>query len=182
MPSEPPAQLPSEPEDAEVEIPLVRKSSKPPAAKGVVFKVPPPPVPAKRPEPEGKGKEKVVERASKKQKSSHTLSLPPGEPGVRFEVDVKRRLSLDNMSGSLGQGIAMASLDRVVHAMNSLGGDIWTRITDGSPERLYEFNMQAALAVSLISSSILKHLLSPLAICLTSLLIRVLCPKFVIVP
>ena len=182
LPSELPAQLSSKLEDAEVEVPLIRKSSRPPAAKGVVFKVPPPPAPAKRPEPEGKGKGKVVEPASKKQKSTHTPSLPPGGPGVRFEVDVKRRLSLDSMSGPLGQGVAMASLDKVVQAMNSLGGDIWNRITDGSSERLYEFSMQAVLAVSLASSSILKHFLPPLFIRLTSLLTRVLCPKFVIVP
>lgn len=76
----------------------------------------------------------------------------------------------------------MASLDEVVHAMNSLEGDIWNRLTDGSSERLYEFSMQAALAVNLASFSILKHFLPPLFIRLNSLLTRVLCPKFVIVP
>ena len=41
---------PSEPEDAEVEVPLIRKSSKTPAAKGVTFKEPLPPAPPKVPE------------------------------------------------------------------------------------------------------------------------------------
>ena len=47
---------PSEPEDAEVEVPPIRKSSKTPAAKGVTFKEPRPPAPTKVPEVEGKGK------------------------------------------------------------------------------------------------------------------------------
>ena len=178
----PPSEPPSEPEDAEVEVPLVRKSSKTPAAKGVVFKVPPPPAPTKLPEVEGKGKEKVIEPVSKKQKSTHTPSLPLDEPEVRFKVDVKRQLNLHGRSGPLGQGIAMASLDRAVHVMNALGGDIWDRLTDGSSEKLYEFGMHTAFAVSLASFSILEHFLPSLLILLSSLLTRVPCPKFAIAP
>ena len=142
---------PSEPEDAEVEVPLTRKSSKTPAAKGVTFKEPPPPAPTKLPEVEGKGKEKVIEPVSKKQKVAHTPSLPLAEPEIRFKVDVKRQLNLHAKSDPLGQGISMASLDRVVHVMNSLGGEIWDRLTDGSSEKLYEFGMHTAVVVSLTS-------------------------------
>ena len=144
---------PSEPEDAEVEVLLVRKSYKTPATKGVTFKEPFPPAPTKVPEVEGKGKEKIIEPASKKQKVAHTLSLPLVEPEVRFKVDVKRQLNLHAKSGPLGQGIAMASLDRVVHVMNALGGEIWDRLTDGSSEKLYEFGMHTAIVVSSTSFS-----------------------------
>lgn len=103
------------------------------------------------PEVEGKGKEKIDELASKKQKVADIPSLPLAEPEVRLKVDVKRQLYLHAKSGPLGQGISMASLDRVLHVMNSLGGEIWDRLTDGSPEKLYEFCIHTAVVVSSIS-------------------------------
>ena len=139
---------PSEPEDAEVEVPLIRKSSKTPAAKGVTFREPLPLAPPKVPEVKGKGKEKIDEPASKKQKVAHTPSLPLVEPEVRLKVDVKRQLNLHAKSGPLGQGISMASLDRVLHVMNSLGGEIRDKLTDGSPEKLYEFGIHTVVVVS----------------------------------
>ena len=48
----------------------------------------------------------------------------------------------------------MASVDRVFHVMNSLGGEIWDRLTDGSPEKLYEFSIHTAVVVSSISSHV----------------------------
>ena len=99
------------------------------------------------PEVEGKGKEKITEPISKKQKVAHTPSLPLAEPEIRFKVDVKRQLNLHAKSGPLGQGIAMASLDKAVHVMNALGGEFWDRLTDGNPDKLYEFGMHTAIAV-----------------------------------
>ena len=81
---------PSEPEDVEVEVPLIRKSSKTPVAKGVTFREPLPLAPPKVPEVEGKGKGKIDEPAPKKQKVAHIPSLPLVEPEVRFKVDIKR--------------------------------------------------------------------------------------------
>ena len=57
---------PSEPEDIEEEIPLVRKKSKTPTEKGVTFKEPLPPTKPKVTEVEGKGKEKADEPTPKK--------------------------------------------------------------------------------------------------------------------
>ena len=112
---------------------------------------------------------------------AHTPSLPLAEPEIRFKVDVKCQLNLHAKSGPLGQGIAMASLDRAVHVMNALGGEIWDQLTDGSSEKLYEFGMHTAIAVSSasflslecfsLSSSSFAHLSS------LSILIRVPCPK-----
>ena len=117
---------------------------------------------------------------------AHTPSLPLVEPEVRFKVDVKRQLNLHAKSGPLGQGIAMASLDRAVHVMNALCGEIWDRLTDGSSEKLYEFGMHTAIAVSLASFlslecfllflSLFAHLSS------LSILIRVPCLKSAIMP
>ena len=185
---EPPTQiqeiLPSEPEDAEVEVPLVRKSSKTPTVKGIAFKEPLPPTKPKMPEVEGKGKEKADEPTSKKQKLTHIPSQSPAEPEVRLKVDIRRQLTLHAKSGPLGQGISMASVDRVFHSMNTLGGDIWDRLTDGSPDNLNELGIHTAVVVSpcfhkslaFLAVSILVFLL-----CFISILFsRTSCPKFAI--
>ena len=57
---------PSEPEDIEEEVPLVRKKSKTPTEKGVTFQEPLPPKIPKVREVEGKGKEKADEPTPKK--------------------------------------------------------------------------------------------------------------------
>lgn len=143
---------PFEPEDAEVEVPLIRKSSKTPVVKVITFMEPLPPAPPKIPEIEGKGKGKVDEPALKKQKVAHTPSLPLAEPEVRLKVDVRRQSNIHANSGPLGQGISMASMDRVFHVMNSLGGEIWDRLTDGSLDKLYDFGIHTAMVVSSIPS------------------------------
>ena len=69
---EPPVKLqetvPSEPEDPEPEVPLVRKRSKTPKEKWITIKEPLPPTMPKAAVIEGKGKDKMVEPPAKKQK------------------------------------------------------------------------------------------------------------------
>lgn len=151
---EPPTQIqevhPSEPDDVEEEVPLVRKKPKTPTEKGVTFKEALPPMKPKMAEVEGKGKEKVIEPTPKKQKLTHTPSQPPAEPEVRFRVDIKRQLSLHARAGPLGQGISMDSVNRVFHSMNILGGDIWDMITDENPANLNKLGIHTTVVVSLL--------------------------------
>ena len=175
---------PSEPKDIEEEVPLVWKKSKTPTEKGVTFKEPLPPKNPKVTEFEGKGKDNVIEPMPKKKKLTHTPSQPPAEPEVRFRVDIRRQLSLHARAGPLGQGISMDSVNRVFHSMNILGGDIWDRITDGSPDNLNELGIHTAVVVSSYFHKSFMFLNISILVCsllLPSLLLsRTSCPRFAI--
>ena len=90
--------VPSELEDPELEIPLVRKKSKTPKEKGVMIKEPLPPTKPKVAEVEGKGKGKLVEPPAKRQKM--TVKHDPGqappasEVTTRPDIDVNHRITL----------------------------------------------------------------------------------------
>ena len=60
----------------------------------------------------------------------------------------------------------MDSVNKVFHSMNILGGDIWDRITDGSPDNLNELGIHTAVVViscfhkSLVFLVVPTHLLT----------------------
>ena len=90
--------VPSEPEDPEPEIPLVRKKSKTPKEKGVTIKEPFPPTVPKAAPVEGKGKGKLTEPPAKRQKMivvpDPEQAPPVSEVTTRPGIDVTHHIAL----------------------------------------------------------------------------------------
>lgn len=153
---------PSEPEDLEPEIPLVRKKSKTPKEKDVTIKEPLPTTKPKVAKVEGKGKGKQVEPPAKRKKMTvipDPRQTPPAlEVTTRPDIDVSHRIALHRAATASDDTLATCTMESTVCSLNLLGGEFWGKLLGDNVGNFVELDMLVAVLVSSTFHSVTRDL------------------------
>ena len=70
-------------------------------------------------------------------------------PSVRIEHE----LFLKGAAGPIEVATASVAISRVVNSLNTMGGDLWSKLNDDNPQNLFDLGIHASVMVFIPSFS-----------------------------
>ena len=62
-------------------------------------------------------------------------------------IDLHHRLAIQGAAGLVENATASATFSRVVHSLNAMGGDLWSKLSIDNPMNLLELGIHSSVVV-----------------------------------